>query len=73
MDRGCGAGRLPADIIKLNAAVLAAVATPEIRQALTIQGVDPEPGPPEAVSERIKADILKWKDVAAAAKIAGMQ
>lgn len=58
------------DIIKkLNAAVLAAVATPEIQQALTTQGVDPEPGPPEAVSARIKADIVKWKDVVAAAKI----
>jgi len=53
--------------------VLSAVATPDIQQALTIQGVDPEPGPPEAVSERIKADILKWKDVARAAKITGTQ
>src|SRR4051812_5033342 len=65
---------VPPDIIKkLNTAVLAAVATPDIRQALTIQGVDPEPGPPEAVGERIKADILKWKDVVAAAKITGTQ
>jgi tripartite-type tricarboxylate transporter receptor subunit TctC len=65
---------VPADIIKkINAAVLAAVATPDIQQALTIQGVDPEPGPPEAVGERIKADILKWKDVVAAAKITGTQ
>jgi tripartite-type tricarboxylate transporter receptor subunit TctC len=65
---------VPADIIKrLNAAVLAAVATPDIRQALTVQGVDLEPGPPEAVGERIKADILKWKDVVAAAKITGAQ
>ena len=65
---------VPADIIKkLNTAVLAAVATPDIQQALTIQGVDPEPGPPEAVSERIKADIVKWKDVVAAAKITGSQ
>jgi tripartite-type tricarboxylate transporter receptor subunit TctC len=65
---------VPADIIKkLNAAVLAAVAAPDIQQALTIQGVDPEPGPPEAVSERIKADIVKWKDVVAAAKITGTQ
>jgi tripartite-type tricarboxylate transporter receptor subunit TctC len=65
---------VPADIIKkLNAAVLAAVATPDIQQALTIQGVDPEPGPPEAVGERIKADILKWKDVVATAKITGTQ
>jgi tripartite-type tricarboxylate transporter receptor subunit TctC len=65
---------VPATIVKrLNAAVLAAVATPEIQKALTLQGVDPEPGPPEAVSERIKADIVKWKDVATAAKITGGQ
>src|SRR5205085_2719023 len=51
---------VPADIIKkLNTAVLAAVATPDIQQALTTQGVDPEPGPPEAVSQRIKVDIVK--------------
>src|SRR6478609_3010261 len=61
---------VPADIIKrLNTAVLAAVAAPDIQKALTIQGVDPEPGPPEAVSQRIRADIVKWKDVVVAAKI----
>jgi tripartite-type tricarboxylate transporter receptor subunit TctC len=65
---------VPADIIRrLNAAVLAAVAAPEIQQALTIQGVDPEPGPPEMVSERITTDIVKWRDVVAAAKITGAQ
>jgi tripartite-type tricarboxylate transporter receptor subunit TctC len=61
-----------ADIVKrLNDAVLAAVATPEIQQAFKLQGVDPEPGPPEAVAERIKADIVKWKDVVTAAHITG--
>lgn len=65
---------VPADILKrLNAAVLAAVATPEIQQAMVIQGIDPEPGPPEAVAERIKTDIVKWKDVVAAAKISSPQ
>jgi tripartite-type tricarboxylate transporter receptor subunit TctC len=65
---------VPADIIKrLNAAVLAAVAAPDLQKALTIQGVDPEPGPPEAVSQRIRTDIAKWKDVATAAKITGGQ
>jgi tripartite-type tricarboxylate transporter receptor subunit TctC len=65
---------VPTDIIKrLHAVVLAVVATPEIQQALTIQGVEPEPGPPEAVSERIKADIVKWKDVVVAARITGTQ
>ena len=63
---------VPADIIRrLNAAVLAAVATPDIQRALTIQGVDPEPGPPEAVTERIKTDIAKWTDVVDAAHITG--
>jgi tripartite-type tricarboxylate transporter receptor subunit TctC len=62
---------VPADIIKrLNAAVLAAVATPEIQRAFAIQGVEPEPGPPEAVAQVIKSDIAKWKDVVAAAHIA---
>ena len=65
---------VPAHIVKrLNTAVLAVAATPEIVQALMIQGVDPEPGPPEAVAERIRADIVKWKDVVAAAKITGAQ
>jgi tripartite-type tricarboxylate transporter receptor subunit TctC len=60
------------DIVKrLNAAVLAAVAAPEVQRALTIQGVDPDPGPPEAVSARIKADIMKWTAVVKAAGIAG--
>jgi hypothetical protein len=40
---------------------------------MTIQGIDPEPGPPAAVSARIKDDIVKWKDVVAAAKITGAQ
>ncbi len=61
---------VPIGIIKwLNAAVLGAMATTEVQQGLTVQGIDPEPGPPEAVSERIKADIVKWRAVVAAAHI----
>jgi tripartite-type tricarboxylate transporter receptor subunit TctC len=61
---------VPIDIIKrLNAAVLDAVASPEIQKAMTIQGIDPEPGPPEAVAARIKADIVKWREVVASAHI----
>jgi tripartite-type tricarboxylate transporter receptor subunit TctC len=63
---------VPAAIVhRLNQAVLAVVNSPEIRQALTIQGVDPEPGAPEAVADRIKADIVKWREVVVAAKITG--
>ena len=62
--------RTPAEIVaRLNAAVLAAMATPDLQQALKVQGVDPEPGPPQAVAARIAADIVKWREVVAAAKI----
>jgi tripartite-type tricarboxylate transporter receptor subunit TctC len=62
--------RTPAEIVaRLNAAVLSAMATPDLQQALKVQGVDPEPGPPQAVAARIAADIVKWREVVAAAKI----
>jgi hypothetical protein len=64
----------PAAIVKrLNETVLAVAGAADVQQAMKIQGVDPEPGTPESVSERIKADIAKWKEVVAAAKIIGAQ
>ena len=64
----------PAPIVKrLNEAMLAVAAASDVQQAMKIQGVDPEPGSPEAVAERIKADVVKWKDVVTVAKIAGAQ
>jgi len=63
--------RTPADIVnRLHEAVLGALATTEVNQALTIQGIDPEPGPPEALAKKIVADIVKWREVVAAAHIA---
>jgi tripartite-type tricarboxylate transporter receptor subunit TctC len=67
------AGTPPAIVKRLNEAALAVAAAADVQQAMKIQGVDPEPGTPEAVTERIKADIVKWKEVVAAAKIAGAQ
>jgi tripartite-type tricarboxylate transporter receptor subunit TctC len=64
----------PALIVKrLNEAVLAVAAASDVQQAMKIQGVDPDLGSPETVAERIKADVAKWKEVVAAAKIAGVQ
>jgi len=64
----------PATIVKrLNETMLAVAAAPDVQQSMKIQGVDPEPGSPEAVAERIKADVVKWKDVVTVAKIAGAQ
>lgn len=61
---------VPAAITKkLNQAVLAVVSSPDVQANLKLQGVDPEPGPPEAVAERIKADTVKWREVVTTAKI----
>ena len=66
--------RVPGEIVHRLKQVLAAVVnSPDILHALTVQGVDPEPGPAETVTERIKADIAKWREVAANAKIVGSQ
>jgi len=59
----------PEIVTRFNEAVLAAMAAPDVQQALKVQGVDPEPGPPQAVAARIAADIVKWREVVAAAKI----
>jgi hypothetical protein len=40
-----------------------------VRGALTEQGVEPEPGPPEALGDRMRADIAKWQDVIVSAGI----
>ena len=37
----------------------------DTRDALIAQGVEPEPGSPEAVTQRIKNDIDKWRGVVA--------
>ena len=37
----------------------------DTRDALIAQGVEPEPGSPEAVTQRIKTDIDKWRGVVA--------
>ncbi len=76
---GCEAGlwtalvvpaAVPPDIVKrLTEATLAIVATDEVQQALRLQGVDPEPGSPQTVAAQIRKDIVKWREVVAAAKI----
>ena len=61
---------VPADIVKrLTEATLAIVGTEEVQKALRIQGVDPDPGPPQAVAAQIKTDIAKWREVIVSAKI----
>jgi tripartite-type tricarboxylate transporter receptor subunit TctC len=60
----------PAAIIaRLNREVTAVLNDPEVRASLTKQGVEPEPGPPEALGRRIRDDVAKWRDVIVGAGI----
>jgi tripartite-type tricarboxylate transporter receptor subunit TctC len=60
----------PAPIIaKLNREVTAVLNNAAVRTALIEQGVEPEPGPPEALGQRIRLDIEKWRDVIQSAGI----
>lgn len=55
---------VPAAIIeRLNQAVTTIVNSPEVQESLKIQGITPETGSPEVVAARIRADIVKWKEV----------
>jgi tripartite-type tricarboxylate transporter receptor subunit TctC len=65
------AGVDAAIIERLNKAVIAIVGQPEVQKLLKVQGVDPEPAGADAVAQRIKADVAKWREVVAAAHIAG--
>jgi tripartite-type tricarboxylate transporter receptor subunit TctC len=60
----------PAAIVKrLNTEVLASLANPEVKTLLTKQGIELDPGTPEQLAARIRADIGKWRDVIRSAGI----
>jgi tripartite-type tricarboxylate transporter receptor subunit TctC len=61
---------VPAGILARLSQVLSAVVNdPLVQQALRLQGVDPQPGPPAAVIAAISADIPKWRGVVETANI----
>jgi tripartite-type tricarboxylate transporter receptor subunit TctC len=59
----------PGIIAKANREVTSVLNDAGIRAALTEQGVEPEPGPPEALGDRMRADVAKWHDVIVSAGI----
>jgi tripartite-type tricarboxylate transporter receptor subunit TctC len=61
----------PAAVIQaLNGAILQALADDGVRQRLLDLGIEPKGGPPEAIAQRLKADIDRWGDVIRRAGIA---
>jgi tripartite-type tricarboxylate transporter receptor subunit TctC len=63
------AGTPPGIIAKVNREVIAVLNDAGVRASLTEQGVEPEPGPPEALGDRMRADVVKWHDVIVSAGI----
>jgi tripartite-type tricarboxylate transporter receptor subunit TctC len=63
------AGTSPGIVAKLNREVTAALNDAGVRAALIDQGVEPEPGSPEALGDRMRADVAKWRDVIISAGI----
>ena len=57
------AGTPTAVIDRLNAAIRAALADPEVRAALVARGAQPVPGTPEAFARHIAAELEKWAQV----------
>ncbi len=55
----------PAIVARLNREVNDILRSADAKDALIAQGVEPEPGPPEAVTQRIRSDIEKWRAVVA--------
>jgi tripartite-type tricarboxylate transporter receptor subunit TctC len=63
-------GGTPSSIVaRLNKEVNPILASAEGREALAAQGLNAEPGRPEAVTERILADTEKWRGIIAKAGI----
>jgi tripartite-type tricarboxylate transporter receptor subunit TctC len=56
-------------IARLNRALNGILSSADATEALIAQGMTAEPGPPDAVMQRIRADTAKWRDVAAKAGI----
>jgi tripartite-type tricarboxylate transporter receptor subunit TctC len=59
------AGTPDAIVGKLNRAMGEILRDPEIVETLQKQGFEPDPGPPAAVTERIRSETAKWRDLVA--------
>src|SRR5260370_14837125 len=62
-------GTSPRIIARLNREVNDILESSDGTEALVAQGMAPEPGPPEALTERIRGDIEKWRGPAAPRRI----
>lgn len=59
-----GPARIPADIVRrLNSEIVAVLKSPEVRDRLASQGVDPSPSTPEEFGQLMVTDLERWAKV----------
>jgi tripartite-type tricarboxylate transporter receptor subunit TctC len=63
------AGTPPAIVARLNREINAVLGLAQIKASMAQQGLELEPGPPEALAKRIGTDIDKWRKVISQAGI----
>jgi tripartite-type tricarboxylate transporter receptor subunit TctC len=63
------AGSPAAIVERLNREIVAIVQSSEAREALDKQGVEIDPGTPEALAARIRDDVVKWRGIIQSAGI----
>jgi tripartite-type tricarboxylate transporter receptor subunit TctC len=63
------AGTPPAIVTRLNHEINELLKTESVKSALAAQGLEVEPGPPEALASRVASDIEKWRKVIAQSSI----
>jgi tripartite-type tricarboxylate transporter receptor subunit TctC len=63
------AGLPAAEVTRLNHEVNAVLAMPDVKEALAIQGIVPEPGTPAELASYIRTDIERWKSFVVEQKI----
>jgi tripartite-type tricarboxylate transporter receptor subunit TctC len=69
-----GPKNLPKDIVtRLNAEINKAIATPEMKDRMAKEGLDPVGGSAAVFGEVLKRDVPKWKKVVAEAKVKAIQ
>ena len=67
---GAPAGAPAAIVSRLNAEMRNVLALSKVRAVLAEQGFDAEPGPPEAMSQRIADDVINLRKIAETAGVA---
>jgi tripartite-type tricarboxylate transporter receptor subunit TctC len=64
------AGGTPRAIVtRLNQAIVATLAGPEVRERLVAQGVDPAGNAPDEFAAYLRSEIVKWANVIKAAGV----